>query len=80
MVTISTDTISRMNALSEGDKLAVIQLVDRLSNKPHRRMPDLLGLLSLKMVDWFSPKSKMTDEEVDEFIASVRAERRAAGN
>lgn len=37
---------------------------------------DFIGLLSLKFVDWFSPKSNLTDDEVDDYIDSVRADRR----
>ena len=29
----------------------------------------------MKFVDWFSPKSDLTDDEVDDFIDSVRTER-----
>lgn len=39
---------------------------------------DIFGLLSLHF-DWLCPKSTLSDDEVDEIVASVKKERRAAG-
>ena len=77
---VSANTVKKFNALSVDNKKLVVNLIDRLdqdnAGKTRFRFPDVFGILSLKLVDWFSPKSDLSDEDVNAYITSVRAERR----
>ena len=83
-MTIPAATVQKLNSLSDNEKLLVVNLIDRLDRDKNGRVkhgiPDIIGLFSLKLVDWFGPKSELSDEEVDAYISSVRAERRADRN
>ena len=83
-MTIPATTVKKLNSLSDNEKMLVVNLIDRLDKSNTGELkhgfPDILGLLSLKIVDWFGTKSELSDEEADAYIASVRAERRANRN
>ena len=70
-MTMTAEMISKIEALPESDMSIVFGLVDQLSRKP---------------VDYFEAlrrdgqKNPMTEDEVDDFVASVRRERSAARN
>ena len=73
-VNLSANSLKKqISELSFEDRIMVSNLINHLSARPRKRKTNILGLLSLKFVEWFSPKSDLTDEEVDDYINSVRA-------
>ena len=81
-MTISAETIGKLNSLSPDNKKMVVRFIDQLDREEARRpkrwpKPDLIGIALLKLNDLFGSRKPISDEEIDAVIASVRAERRA---
>ena len=82
MAVMSAEMLAnRITALPERDQMTVSNVLSGIEGRKRRYFKtDYLGLLSLKLgdlFDMFRPKSDLTDDEIDEIIASVRKERRA---
>lgn len=67
-MSVSNETISKMNSLSNEDMSIVANIIDQMASKPIDIFHDLReeGL-----------KNPMTEDEIDDFVESVRKERRA---
>ena len=81
-MTIPADTILKLNKLPDNDKRNVINIVDAMSNRPRRKLPFIPGLISLRLNELLRSRKGdiLTDEQIDDFISAVRAERRAVSN
>ena len=72
VMTVSNETITKMQSLSAEQMSAVVSFIDQLSSfKPIDILDDLCR---------DGCKNPMTDDEVAAFVADVRKERHATGN
>lgn len=81
-MTISAETIGKLNSLSTDSKKMVVRFINQLDREeasmPKKwSKPDFIGIALLKLNDWFGSRKPISDEEIDSVISSVRAERRA---
>lgn len=68
---VSQDIINKMNNLSNNDFDTVVQLINNLSKSPL----DIFDELRTEGL-----KNPLSDEEIDDFVSSVKKERYAASN
>ena len=76
-MTATTETINKMNALSDDNFTIIVNLIDYMTAS-QEKFED--GLEIFEAVRSEGIKNPMTEDEVDAFVTSVRKERRAAGH
>ncbi len=81
---LSANAVSaKYSAMSKSDKELVTSLIANIEHREEPRKISLLGILgaiSMSLPDLVKPQNDTSEEEIDEFVYSVRKERYATRN